>query len=273
MPDMHTLCANLEQAKEEFRRQYTLCKKWIQDLELDHVMGIRVVKDFFEQNRDFIFEIVKDFGEPVLFEKWKKQFFYFIVKFEFNVVDSQKKAAALSTVQIDVENAKRFDIRYIDRNGKLQYPLLLHTSISGSIDRNLYAILEQAARKTQKGETPTFPYWLSPVQVRLIPIADRHLAHCKEIASRLKARVEVDDRNETTSRKIRDAEMNWVPLIGVIGDKEIKTNTISIRERGIKEQRIIEIGDLQSMLNQLQGNRPFEPIDWPYLLSRQPRFR
>jgi len=272
MPDMHTLCANLKQAKEEFHEQYLLCKKWMQALELNHVMGIRVVDDLFERNRDFILEIVKDFGQPVLFEKWKKQFFYFIIKFEFNVVDSQKKAAALSTVQIDVENTKRFDIKYIDRNGKPQHPLLLHTSISGSIDRNLYALLEQAARKAQKRETPRFPYWLSPVQVRLIPIADRYLARCKEIVFQLKARVEIDDRSETTSRKIRDAEINWVPFIGVIGDREVKTNTISIRERSSKEQKVVEITKFQERLKQLQGDKPFEPINWPIFLSKQPRF-
>jgi threonyl-tRNA synthetase len=169
MPDMHTLCKDVEQAKEEFYQQYILCKKWMEDLGLDYIMGIRAVEDFFDGNRDFVLKLGRDFSHPVLFEKWKKRFFYFILKFEFNVVDDQKKAAALSTVQIDVENAKRFNIKYIDKNGKEQHPLLLHTSISGSIDRNLYALLEQEAKKEQKGETPKFPHWLSPVQVRLIP--------------------------------------------------------------------------------------------------------
>jgi len=147
MPDMHTLCVDVEQAKAEFYQQYLLCKEWMKDLELDYVMAIRVVDDFFDQNRDFILDIVKDFGQPVLFERWKERSFYFILKFEFNVVDPQKKAAALSTVQIDVENAERFDIQYIDQDGKPKHPLLLHASISGSVDRNLYALLEQQAKK------------------------------------------------------------------------------------------------------------------------------
>lgn len=273
MPDMHTLCRDIEQAKEEFRQQYLLCKKWMQDFEFNYMMAIRVANDFFEQNRDFILEIVKDFGHPVLLEKWDERSFYFILKFEFNIVDEQKKASALSTVQIDVENAERFDIKYIDKNGRKQHPLILHASISGSVDRNLYALLEQEARMKQKGEAPRFPYWLSPVQVRLIPIADRHITRSKEITSQIKARVEIDDRNETIPRKIRDAEMNWVPFIGVIGDKEAENNTISIRERGVKDQRVMKIGEFQSMLNQLQGNKPFEPMGWPDLLSKQPHFR
>jgi len=272
MPDMHTLCGDVEQAKEEFYQQYLLCKKWMKDLELDHVMAIRVVDDFFNQHRDFVLKIVKDFGSPVLLEKWKKRFFYFILKFEFNVVDAQKKAAALSTVQIDVENAERFGITYINKHGKKKYPLLLHASISGSIDRNLYALLEQAERRKQKGGLPKLPYWLAPVQLRLIPVADRHLNRCHEIASQIQARVEIDDRSETVSRKIRDAEVNWIPFIGVIGDKEFKSGKITVRERGCLE-KVVEVKEFQALFKSLQKDKPFEPICWPLLVSKQPKFR
>ncbi len=273
MPDMHTLCAEIEQSKKEFYQQYFLSKKWMKDLELNHVMAIRVVGDFFEQNQDFVLDIVKDFGQPILFEKWEKRFFYFILKFEFDVVDGQKKAAALSTVQIDVENTERFDIKYVDKSGKFQHPLLLHASISGSIDRNLYALLEQEARKIEKGKIPSFPYWLSPIQARLIPVADRHLQDCIKVASQLRARVEIDDRVETVSKKIRDAEINWVPFVGVFGDKEMASGKISIRERGIPEQKEMDVQEFKAKIAQLQGDKPFEPINWPNLLSKQPRFR
>lgn len=272
MPDMHTLCGDIEQAKEEFYRQYLFCKKWMVDLGLNHVMAIRVVEDFFDQHRDFILNIVKDFGQPILFEKWKQRFFYFILKFEFNVVDGQKKAAALSTVQIDVENAERFNIKYVDKNKESQHPLILHASISGSIDRNLYALLEQEAAKKQRGEIPSLPYWLSPAQVRLIPVADRHLQYCLDLALQLQARVEIDDRNDTVSRKIREAEINWVPFITVIGDKEMEYSMFSLRERGLTQQKEMRVNDLQRYLAQLQGNKPFEPLGWPNLISKQPRF-
>lgn len=273
MPDMHSLCVDVEQAKEEFYQQYLLCKKWMSDLELNHVMAIRVVDDFFQKNRDFIMGIVKDFGRPVLLEVWKERFFYFVLKFEFNVIDGQKKAAALSTVQIDVENAERFDINYVDKDGKQQRPLLLHASISGSIDRNLYALLELQARKMQKGDVAKLPYWLCPVQVRLIPVADRHLAHCQEIASKIGARVEIDDRKETVGRKIREAEVNWVPFVGMVGDKEVENQTIAVRERGVSGQKEMKESEFSQSLNQLQGDKPFESLGWPSLLSKQPRFR
>ncbi|PIP27084.1 MAG: threonine--tRNA ligase [Candidatus Moranbacteria bacterium CG23_combo_of_CG06-09_8_20_14_all_39_10] len=273
MPDMHSLCVDVEQAKEEFYQQYLLCKKWMSDLELNHVMAIRVVDDFFQKNRDFIMGIVKDFGRPVLLEVWKERFFYFVLKFEFNVIDGQKKAAALSTVQIDVENAERFDINYVDKDGKQQRPLLLHASISGSIDRNLYALLELQARKMQKGDVAKLPYWLCPVQVRLIPVADRHLARCQEIASKMGARVEIDDRKETVGRKIREAEVNWVPFVGMVGDKELESQTIAVRERGVSGQKEMKESEFSQSIDQLQGDKPFESLGWPSLLSKQPRFR
>ena len=273
MPDMHTLCADIEQAKEEFYQQYVLCKKWMKELDLNYVMAIRVVGDFFDTHQDFINKIAKDIGHPILLEKWNKRFFYFILKFEFNVIDNQKKAACLSTVQIDVENAERFGIKYTDQQGKQRFPLLLHASISGSTDRNLYALIEQQIRISEKGGVAAFPYWLSPIQVRLIPIADRHISHCLKIVIRLKARVEIDDRVGTVSRKIRDAEVNWIPFIGVVGDKEIKNNTISIRARGIQDLEEMKIDDFQKRLVQLQGDKLFEPINWPDLLSKQPHFR
>lgn len=273
MPDMHTLCVDVEQAKDEFYQQYLLCKKWMKNMEIRHIMAIRVVEDFFEQNRDFILNMVKNFGQPVLFEKWKKRFFYFVLKFEFNVIDGQKKSAALSTVQIDVENTKRFDIKYIDKENKPQYPLLLHASVSGSVDRNLYALLEQEARRIQDGKIPRLPYWLSPVQVRLIPVANRHFQRCLKIASQLHARVEIDDRGETVPKKIREAEIDWIPFIVVIGDKEIANSKVSIRERGVFGQKEISLKKFQDKLKKLQKDKPFESINWPNLLSKQPRFR
>ena len=273
MPDMHSLCVDVEQAKEEFYQQYLLCKRWMSDLELNYVMAIRVVDDFFQKNHDFVMGIVKDFGHPVLLEVWKERFFYFVLKFEFNVIDGQKKAAALSTVQIDVENAERFDINYVDKDGKQQRPLLLHASISGSIDRNLYALLELQARRMQKGEVAKLPYWLCPTQVRLIPVADRHLSRCQEIASKIGARVEIDDRKETVGRKIREAEVNWVPFVGMVGDKELENRAIAVRERGISGQKEMKESEFSQILGKLQRDKPFEPLSWPNLLSKQPRFR
>jgi threonyl-tRNA synthetase len=270
---MHTLCADMAQAREEFFQQYLLCKRWMNDLELNHVLAIRVVDEFFQENRDFIMGIVRDFGRPVLFEVWKERLFYFILKLEFNVVDGQKKAATLATAQIDVENAARFGIHYTGEDGTQQSPLILHASISGSIDRNLYALLEQQARIKEKGDIAILPYWLSPVQLRLIPVNSSSLPRCLESASYLKARVEIDDRKETLGHKIRDAEVNWIPFIGIVGDKELENQTVSMRERGGPGQKAINLPELSQNLNKRREDKPYEPIGWPVICSKQPRFR
>jgi len=272
MPDMHSVCADEEQAKEEFKQQYLLCKQWMSDLGYDHVMAIRIVDDFYQKNRDFISDIVKDFGRPILLEVWNERCFYFILKFEFNIVDGQNKAAALSTVQIDVENAERFDINYVDDNGQQKHPLILHASISGSIDRNLYALLEQQAKKIKNGGIGELPYWLSPAQVRLLPVADRHLSRCLEIASQMPARVEIDDSKETIGHKIREAAVNWVPFVCVIGDKEVENQNITVKERGVIEQKVMQEQELLQKLVKLQGDKPFELLSWPRLITKQPHF-
>ena len=107
--------------------------------------AMRAQQEFFDENRDFYTGLAKLLGRPMLLELFDRRYAYFITKFEFNVVDTQGKAAAMSTVQIDVENGKRFNIEYVDHDGSRRHPYVLHTSLSGSIDRNLYALLEHAA--------------------------------------------------------------------------------------------------------------------------------
>jgi threonyl-tRNA synthetase len=129
MPDMHTLIADIEGAKEEFFNQYRESIRWMNGLDVNYEAGIRFVKDFYEQNEDFAKELVRELGRPVLIEMWNERPFYFVMKFEFNFVDAINKASALSTVQIDIENTERFDIKYIDEDGNEKYPLMLHASI------------------------------------------------------------------------------------------------------------------------------------------------
>jgi threonyl-tRNA synthetase len=172
MPDMHTMCKDLEQAKEEFKKQYELSIKWMKDIAVEYEVAMRFVKDFYFENEDLAKELVKTINKPVLLELWDERFFYFIMKFEFSVNDALNNSSTLSTVQIDVENTELFDISYVDSDGTKKYPLLLHASIPGAIDRNLYAMLEREAIKIRKGEKAELPFWLSPTQVRIIPVSE-----------------------------------------------------------------------------------------------------
>jgi threonyl-tRNA synthetase len=185
MPDLHTFCKDLPQATEEFKRQFSTAMQWMNSLNLDSEVALRFVKEFYEKNKILAQDLAKLAGKPILIELWNERYFYFVMKFEFNVIDSMKKASALSTVQIDVENGKRFNITYADEKGEKQHPFILHTSISGSIDRNVYALLEREAIKMNQGKKPMLPLWLSPTQVRFIPVADEFVSDCEKFIDEL----------------------------------------------------------------------------------------
>ena len=137
-------------------------------------------KEYYNKNKDFAKDLAKIADKPILIEIWNERYFYFVIKFEFNVIDSLDKASALSTVQIDVENAERFNITYADEQGKKQHPFILHTSISGSIDRCVYALLEREAIKMKQGKKPMLPLWLSPTQIRFIPVSEEFIIDCEK---------------------------------------------------------------------------------------------
>ncbi len=277
MPDMHTLCADMEQAKSEFINQYRLSMQWMEDLGVDYDIAIRFVKDFYYENEDFVkalYEIVK---KPMLIELWDERFFYFVMKFEFSVNDSLKKAATLSTVQIDVENTKRFDISYVDEKGEKRHPLMLHASISGGIDRNLYALLEAEWLKSQKGKKPMFPVWLSPTQVRIIPVNDSVLEYCEGLLEDIKKqgiRVDLDDENLTLQKKIRNAEKEWIPYIAIIGQKEIESGSITVRIRADngRQERMKKDDLVKRIKNETEG-RPVRKLSVPERVSKRARFR
>lgn len=272
MPDMHTICKDEEQSLEEFRRQFLLSIEWSKIIEIEGEIAIRFVREFFEKNKNFVFSLVKIWGKPVLIEMWDKRYFYFIMKFEINMNDSVGKSFALSTVQIDVENPVSFDIKYFDEKNKEKYPYLLHASISGGIDRCVCALLEKEALKMRKGKKGSFPFWLSPTQIRFIPVSDEYVEDCIKIAEEIKARVDVDDRDASVSKKIRDAEREWIPIIIVYGEKERK-GIFKPRYRFECEEKEIDIEGLKILVEEKMKGFPFRKLPLPILLSKRPRFK
>jgi threonyl-tRNA synthetase len=279
MPDCHAFCIDLEQAKAEFKTRFNLSMKVLSGIGLgkdDFEVAIRFTKDFYEENREFIEELAKSFGKPMLVEMWAERFFYFRLKWDANFVDNQDKAAALSTDQIDVENAKRYEITYVDEKGEKQFPLILHCSPSGAIERCIYALLEKAYREQQKGKSPMLPLWLSPTQVRLIPLSDQFLEKVEEIATEIELqciRVDVDDRAMTLQKRIREAETEWVPYVVVIGQKEIESGVLSIRVR--EEQGKLEnmkLDELTAKVKEGTAGKPLKPLPLPRSLSKRPQF-
>ncbi len=279
MPDMHTLCKDLEQAKNEYEDQYKLSIESLNELGLsvdDFEVAIRFTKDFWNSNKEFVIGLVKLVNKPALIEMWNFRYAYFDPKFEFNFVDSMDKASALSTVQIDHENGERFDIKYIDEDNKAKHPLILHFSPSGSLERVFYAILEKAYLDSKKGNNPRIPVWLSPVQVRLCPINNEFIHYCEEILKELESdniRVDIDDRVESIDKKIRDSEMEWIPFTLVIGKREKESGEFNVRIREEKSKEVkMKMGKLVELIKNEMKGKPFKSLSLPKKLSRRPVF-
>ena len=278
MPDCHALCSNMEQAKEELLRRFELSTTVINALGLsttnDLEMAIRFTEDFYNGNQTFINKIVSRYGRPVLVEIWKDRSFYFILKWEFNYIDSTGKASALSTDQIDIENGSRYGIEFVDENGEKKNPIILHNSPSGAVERVMFALLENCAKVARDGGKPSLPLWLAHTQVRIIPVTTQHLDLCREIyteLSRRKVRTDIDDRNESVANKIRQSETEWINYTIVIGDKEMQTGWLVVRDRNQGEQRKIMLAQLGDEINSLTNGKPYIPLNLPPYLSNRPQ--
>jgi len=280
MPDMHTLCGNMNSAIEEFRNQYQASISVLEEVGLDlddYEVAIRFTRGFYDENQEFIEGLVDIVKKPVLIEMWDDRFFYFVLKFEFNFVDALDKASALSTVQIDVENAERYDITYTDADGTLREPIILHCSPSGAIERMMYALLEKASMVSAKGLLPMLPTWLAPTQVRVVPVAERHLARAEEVVEGLGVRADIDDRDETVGRKIRDAGREWIPYVVVVGDEEMGSESLAVTVRAEsapkKPHRVkMTVEELKERVGQETAGKPRRRLPLPVMLSERPRF-
>ena len=280
MPDCHALCADLDQAKQEFLVRFKLSMEVLEEgLELDkkedYELAIRFTRDFYEENKDFILSLAKLFDKPALIEMWEGRFFYFTLKWEFNFVDNLDKASAMSTDQIDIENAERYGVTYIDEKGEKRYPLILHCCPSGAIERCVYAMLEKAYREQQKGNVPILPLWLSPIQVRIIPVSERFTEEAEKVMKEIEShhiRVDLDDRPITMQKKVREAETEWINYVVVIGQKEISSGMLPVRDRKAGEIRKMQLQELIDEIKEKTGGKPFKPSTLPKLLSKRPQF-
>jgi threonyl-tRNA synthetase len=148
-------------------------------------------------------------------------------KIDIKLVDAIGRLWQLSTVQFDFNLPQRFQLEYVAEDGSRKQPLMVHRALYGSIERFFGVLIEHYAG--------AFPVWLSPVQVAMIPISERHADYANQVAAQLKAvgvRVEVDARNEKMNAKIREHAMQKVPFLLVVGDKEAEANKVNVRTRG-----------------------------------------
>jgi threonyl-tRNA synthetase len=277
MPDCHAFCKDMKQAIEEFKKRFDLSSEVIHGVGLDnsdYEMAIRFTEDFYKENKQLIQDTVKKIDKPVLVEMWKEKFFYYILKWEFNYIDNLGKASALSTDQIDVENGKRYNIEFVDEENKPKNPIILHNSPSGAIERVIYALLEKAAKDAKEGRKPHLPLWLSPIQLRLIPLQPEFNEYCEKLANTLTSaeiRTDIDDRNESIGKRIREAETEWIHYILVIGKKEVNAKNLNVRERISGKVNEISIDELISDIKKQNHGKPFSKLNQSRYVSKRPQ--
>lgn len=276
MPDMHTLCRDMDETLRCFEEQFRMGWKTGRDLGTELVAVFRCTRDFYKEHEIWVKKIVENSAVPVLLEILSERVHYWVAKVDLAAIDGQGRPIENPTVQIDVESSARFGIKYYRENGEPVYPPILHCSPTGSIERVICALLEN----TENQVVPMLPVWLSPTQVRLIVVSDKHLGFAERIFMELTSagiRVDIDDREESVNKKVREAGKDWVPYVAVIGDREIEDGTLMVTIRGMSEpnkpyKETLSPDMLIGMVRKETSGLPHRPLYTPSLLSRKPRF-
>lgn len=253
LDDSHVF-ARPDQIKEEFRRALNINKQMLEDFNLEYWIRLSAwdPKNKSKYLGDAsVWEDMQNLMEEILTElkiKYKKvegEAAFYGPKMDLITTDSNGKEWQLSTIQVDFNLPERFDISYIDAENTQKRPIMLHRATFGSYERFLAMIIEH-----YQG---AFPTWLSPVQITLLPIADRHIEFAQKVSQELKAigiRSEVDTRSERLQAKIRDGALQKIPFMGIIGDKEIENSTISVRVRGGEDVGSLSVEELKTIIKE-----------------------
>ena len=167
-------------------------------------------------------------------------------KLDFHLADSLGRTWQCGTIQLDFQMPERFDLEYVGEDGEKHRPVMIHRALLGSIERFIGVITEHFAG--------AFPAWLSPVQVKLLPVTDRAMDYAKNVAAQLDSqgfRVEVDSRNEKIGKKIREATLEKIPFMLVVGDRDMEAGTVSVRTRTGEDLGAMTLADFSAKLRQI----------------------
>ena len=159
-------------------------------------------------------------------------------KLDFHLTDCLGRTWQCGTIQLDFQLPERFELEYIGADGERHRPIMIHRVVFGSIERFIGILTEHFAG--------AFPVWLSPVQVKVLPLSEHYLDYASQVAGKLNAaglRVETDDRNEKIGYKIREAQMQKVPYMLVIGEKEMESGNVSVRDRAEGDLGMMPLDD------------------------------
>lgn len=275
MPDFHSFCADMGSTLEEFSKQTDMCIQTGLDLDVNYEIIFRATKDFYDENKDWMYSIGKKIGKPVLLEILPERKHYWSCKIDFAAIDYLGRPIENPTVQIDVESGKRFDITYLGEDGKEHYPTILHCSPTGSIERVICSLLEKTAIEIDE-KAPMLPTWLSPIEVRIITVGEDHKDFANELYDKINAeniRVDVDDRDESVGKKIRNAATEWIPYIFVVGDNEKESGVFSVTVRETGEKVDMTVDELiKEVLDKTKG-MPYRGLPLPKDISTRINFQ
>ena len=257
--DAHIICAK-SQIKKELKQVidfiiYMLSTFGFKDYGVYLSVHDPKNKEKYEGNEEgwkFTERILEEVAneKKLIFKKEEGEAAFYGPKLDFKIKDCLGREWQCSTLQFDFNLPERFDMSFINKNGKKEKPYMLHRALFGSFERFIGVMIEQYAG--------AFPVWLSPVQVKLLSVGSAHVKFCKKLAAQFKKqniRVEIDENNETIGNKIRKAATEKIPYILVIGDKEISSPTLCVRDRGVKDTRLVSKKDFIREIKEKIKNR------------------
>lgn len=241
--DGHTFCTK-EQVKNEIKGLVNIIKEFYETLGLwgNHWVSLSTRGEDFskyigeEKDWDLCEKILKEVSDEMNLQakECPGEAALYGPKLDFMFKDALGKEVQIPTVQIDFATPKRFGLVYTDSDGTEKNPVMVHRAILGSYERFLALIIEHFGG--------AFPFWLAPVQMRILPLSEKHLAYAEKIKKELaEFRVELDIGNETIGKKIRNGEMQKIPYLLIVGDKEEKKKQIAVRERGQKDLGLMKL--------------------------------
>jgi threonyl-tRNA synthetase len=276
MPDCHIYCKGLEEAKQVTVKLHNKIYEEIGKLNRDYVSVYNITESFLNANKDYVMKLVEREGKPVLLNFVPEGIYYWVLNIEYHIIDELERPREIATFQIDIGNARRFGISFVDEKGQKVYPTIIHTAVIGSIERYLFTVLDQCAILEARGVKPALPLWLSPTQVRLIPVKpdliEFTMGVAKELAH-LQVRADIDDRDESLDKRVREAERNWIPYIVIVGQREMSTHSYAIRRRqdGAKYESTLDV--LEKEISEHTKGYPRMPLRLPQLVSQRPGYK
>jgi len=258
--DAHIFCTP-EQAVDEFVSVFNFIQKLYETFGFENYtvrLGVRSKKEKYLGNDEIwqkaeaeVLKALKKTGAEYVVSEGDAAFYG--PKADFMIKDALGREWQCGTVQVDFMLPERFDLKYIDSDGTEKTPVMVHRAPLGSLERFLGILIENFAGN--------FPTWLTPVQAKVLPITEKHLDYARSVVEKLKKeniRTELDDRNERLQAKIRDAQLEKVAYMLVIGDKEIESESISVRTRGQQDLGAMSIADFVARVQSLIESKSME---------------